>query len=144
MGIVQLGKNLRVINFIPRERVTKNGKPFTNITSAVRVTLWICSNNDRAIFTFSGLTAVGRCHTNFLRMLARSGPNMVHTLVMSDTVIGQLLTAFVWLTTYFIAESDGCAIIACTSRALLASSTWRFVYPSKFCLMVSTIVIPTL
>ena len=133
---IRLGRNSTVISLMPLDRVTKNGKPFTNITSAVRTTSlsrsYICCGID----INSGLNRWGRFLTVFPLIAPLSGPNKARPLVKSAGVKGTLATLLV-LTRCFTFSSGGCAIMASASRAPFALVHCSSVRPFIFSRTVS-------
>ncbi len=91
---VQDVRNSTVTKLMPLDKVTKNGKQFTHITSATSGTylcMWIKSFG---IWTYSVWTCSRFVLVVLPQRLARSGPKIRFALLMSCTVTGQLVRSF--------------------------------------------------
>jgi hypothetical protein len=124
------GKCLIVIKLKPPKEVTKNGKPFTNITSATNVTFLCSFTKSRGICTYWTQMHSGFVLVIFLLRLARSGPKIQLALSTSCMVIGQLVNSCS-RTIPTNSLSVGFAIMPWMRRASLAFLTSWCVYPSN-------------
>ena len=85
----RLGAWSQVYNIIPLDREIKNSIPFTNITSAIKLTYLWRSYSPGGILVRSGTTLCGFCLVDLPAKRGRSGPIMARVLVISLTVTGQ-------------------------------------------------------
>ncbi len=129
--LVQEGVYSAVNRFNPREALTRNGTPFTNIQSTLSVTIRCRSKIVAGICTYLIRTDSGACRTVLPLTPARSGPKIVLAFLTAVSVTLQLLIIFA-RTIPRNSRSVGCPNIPCASRASFASSISRFVKPSMF------------
>ena len=127
-----------VIRFKPREALTRNGTPFTNMQSTVNVTILCRSKMVAGICTYSMRTGSGARRTVRPITPASSGPKIVLAFLTAVSVTSQLLSMFA-RTIPRNSRSVGCPIIPWASRAFLASSISRLVKPSMLFWTVSIV-----
>ena len=123
---VQVGIYSAVNITILLDKVIKNGKPFTNITSAVNVTNLWRTWKYLGIGMYSLSTHVGLDLTDFPLIPATFGPNTLFALVMCSSLTGQFSKSFS-RAMFLKSASDGWPTLAYNFRAKISASTYFFV-----------------